>query len=78
MFWNNDGDDGDGDDGDGIGDDGIGIGDDGDGIGDDGDDQGVRLEEAEVQRILCQLRFPCPDCPDGEKANQVWQKNLHT
>ena len=37
--------------------------------GGDADEQGVRLEEEEVQRLLCQLRLPRSDCPDGEQAN---------
>ena len=38
--------------------------------GDIADEQGVRLEEEKVQRLLCQLRLPRPDCPDGEEADQ--------
>ena len=38
--------------------------------GDIADEQGVRLEEEKVQRLLCQLRLSRPDCPDGEEADQ--------
>jgi len=45
-------------------------------VDDDDDDQGVRLEEKKVQRFLCQLRLPRPDCPDGEKAKSSLSQNI--